>query len=145
VRSGGVSPGYELPCEHPGAFTVFRAHGGALRAFPGASLLVRVRIPLSNTALMLLPVPHPDVIARALPDGSVLFHPLTEVYFGLNETGTVVWSALAQGASTEEALVAAVLARWPDAPVSDVTCHVRELLADLSIEGLVVDTADTLG
>ena len=94
---------------------------------------------------MLLPVPHPAVIARELPDGSVLFHPLTEVYFGLNQTGTVVWAALAQGASSEEALVAAVLSRWRDAPASEVTCHVRELLADLSIEGLVVDTADTLG
>ena len=99
----------------------------------------------SHTALMSLPVPHPDVIARTLPDGSVLFHPRTEVYFGLNETGTVVWTALAQGASTEEALVAAVHERWPDVPGRDVICHVRELLADLSVEGLVVDTADTLG
>ena len=106
---------------------------------------VRFVIPNSYTVLMSLPVPHPEVIARALPDGSVLFHPRTEVYFGLNETGTVVWSALAQGASTEEALVTAVRTRWPDAPANDVVCHVRELLADLSIEGLVVDTADTLG
>ena len=102
-------------------------------------------MPLSHTALSALPVPHPDVIARALPDGSVLFHPRTEVYFGLNETGTVVWGALADGASTEEALVAAVRSRWPDASSTEVICHVRELLADLSIEGLVVDTADTLG
>lgn len=90
---------------------------------------------------MTLPVPHPDVVARTLPDGSVLFHPQTEVYFGLNQTGTVIWNALAAGASTEEALVQAVLSRWPDAPQTDVYCHVRELLADLSIEGLVVDVA----
>ena len=140
-KSRGVRPGYE----YPAPCNVLRARRGALRAFPGTTLLVRVLIPLSNTALMLLPVPHPDVIARELPDGSVLFHPLTEVYFGLNQTGTVVWAALAQGASSEEALVAAVLSRWRDAPASEVTCHVRELLADLSIEGLVVDTADTLG
>lgn len=94
---------------------------------------------------MLLPVPHPDVILRALPDGSVLFHPLTEVYFGLNETGTVVWNALAQGAASEEALIGAVRGRWPEVPENDVLCHVRELLADLSVEGLVVDTAATLG
>jgi outer membrane protein assembly factor BamB len=94
---------------------------------------------------MPLPVPHPAVVARALPDGSVLFHPQSEVYFGLNETGTVVWQALANGASSEEALVSAVHAKWPDAPTTDVVCHVRELLADLSVEGLVVDTADTLG
>ena len=94
---------------------------------------------------MTLPVPHPDVIARALPDGSVLFHPLTEVYFGLNETGTVVWSALAAGVTSEDGLVSAVLAQWPDATPTDVTCHVRELLADLSIEGLVVDTVTSLG
>ncbi len=94
---------------------------------------------------MTLPVPHPDVIARTLPDGSVLFHPLTEVYFGLNETGTVIWSALAQGATSEEALVEAVRQRWPDATVTEVFCHVRELLADLSVEGLVVDTVASLG
>ncbi len=94
---------------------------------------------------MLLPVPHPDVILRALPDGSVLFHPLTEVYFGLNETGTVIWNALAHGAASEEALIVAVRERWPDVPANDVVCHVRELLADLSVEGLVVDTAATLG
>lgn len=102
-------------------------------------------MPISHTALMTLPVPHPDVIARTLPDGSVLFHPLTEVYFGLNETGTVIWSALAQGATSEEALVEAVRQRWPDAPVTEVFCHVRELLADLSVEGLVVDTVASLG
>ena len=88
---------------------------------------------------MPLPVPHPDVIARALPDGSVLFHALTEVYFGLNETGTLIWNALAEGAGSEEALTAAVLARWPDASACDVRCHVRELLGDLSAQGLVVD------
>lgn len=89
---------------------------------------------------MPLPVPHPDVIVRTLPDGSVLFHPQTEVYFGLNETGTVIWQALQAGASCEEALVGAVRGRWPDAPATEVVCHVRELLADLSVEGLVVDT-----
>ncbi|MCC7055607.1 MAG: PqqD family protein [Gemmatimonadaceae bacterium] len=94
---------------------------------------------------MSLPVPHPDVVARALPDGSVLVHPATEVYFGLNETGTVIWQALAAGADTEDSLVAAVRSRWPDAPRTDVTCHVRELLADLSIEGLVVDTVTSAG
>ena len=100
---------------------------------------------LPQSAVMTLPVPHPDVIARALPDGSVLFHPLTEVYFGLNETGTVIWQALGAGVTSEDGLVSAVLAHWPDATQTDVTCHVRELLADLSIEGLVVDTVTSLG
>lgn len=105
------------------------------------SFLMSIPFPLS----MPLPVPHPDVVARTLPDGSVLFHPQTEVYFGLNETGTVIWQALAAGAQSEGALVGAVRARWPESDNTDVMCHVRELLADLSIEGLVVDTADTLG
>ncbi|MES3034157.1 MAG: PqqD family protein [Gemmatimonadota bacterium] len=102
-------------------------------------------MPNPEIAVMLLPVPHPDVIARTLPDGCVLFHPLTEVYFGLNETGTVIWTALMNGAASEEALVAAVVAQWPDAPAIDVYCHVRELLADLSVEGLVVDTVASAG
>ena len=102
-------------------------------------------MPNQNSAANPIPVPHPDVVARSLPDGSVLFHPGTEVYFGLNETGTVIWEALARGAASEATLAAAVHARWPDVPASDVLSHVRELLADLSIEGLVVDTADALG
>jgi hypothetical protein len=102
-------------------------------------------MPNQNSAAMPIPVPHRDVVARSLPDGSVLFHPATEVYFGLNETGTVIWQALAGGATSEAMLAAAVLSRWPDVPASDVLSHVRELLADLSIEGLVVDTADALG
>jgi Coenzyme PQQ synthesis protein D (PqqD) len=93
---------------------------------------------------MQLPVPHPDVIARTLPDGCVLFNTRSEVYFGLNETGTAVWEALAAGATSEESLVAAVRAKWPDASPSAVVCDVRELLADLSVEGLVVDTAASL-
>lgn len=100
-------------------------------------------MPIPTPAPMALPVPHPDVIARALPDGSVLFHPRTEVYFGLNETGTVVWRALAAGASSEDALITAVRTRWPDAPAADVVTHVRELLAELSAEGLVIDSAAT--
>ena len=94
--------------------------------------------PLSFTD-MSLPVPHPAVVARALPDGSVLFNSQTEVYFGLNETGTVIWQALVAGADTEQALVSAVQARWPGAAAHEVTCHVLELLADLSAESLVVD------
>ena len=98
-----------------------------------------------DPALMQLPMPHPAVVARALPDGSVLFHAGTEVYFGLNETGTVIWQALAGGGATEESLTGAVLERWPDAPYTDVMCHVRELLADLSVEGLLVDATDSIG
>jgi hypothetical protein len=93
---------------------------------------------------MLLPVPHPDVIARSLPDGSVLFHARSEVYFGLNETGTVIWEALASGAASEDILAEAVLTRWPDASRTAVLADVRELLADLSVEGLVVDTAGSV-
>ncbi len=101
-------------------------------------------MPLPTRPAMSLPVPHPAVVARALPDGSVLFHPLTEVYFGLNETGTVIWQALAAGADTEQALVNAVRQRWPDVAEREVTCHVLELLADLSVESLVVDPVVTV-
>lgn len=102
-------------------------------------------MPTTDPSLMLLPSPHPSVVARALPDGSVLFHAETEVYFGLNETGTVIWEALQQHDATEATLVETVLARWPAQARADVLCHVRELLADLSVEGLVVDAAPTQG
>ncbi len=112
--------------------------------FQRSSLRVVLMRSILQPASMQLPVPHPDVIARALPDGSVLFHSRSEVYFGLNETGTVIWEALAAGATSEELLAAAVQAKWPDATRSTVMCDVRELLADLSVEGLVVDTAASL-
>jgi Coenzyme PQQ synthesis protein D (PqqD) len=122
-----------------------REYRGSVPAFRLERSSVRQLMPIPLTQAMSLPVPHPDVVARALPDGSVLFHPVTEVYFGLNQTGTVVWQALVDGASTEEALVTAVRTRWPDAPQTEVVCHVRELLADLSIEALVVDTVAAAG
>lgn len=113
--------------------------------FDLTAIRVKLLMPTFESRPMSLPVPHPQVVARALPDGSVLFHPQTEVYFGLNETGTVIWNALREGASSEDALAQAVLARWPEAPPIEVMCHVRELLADLSVEGLLVDTAVTAG
>jgi hypothetical protein len=116
---------------------------GAVPAFQLGGWCVYASMPNTTPKLMpLLPFPNPDVIARALPDGSVLFHPRTEVYFGLNETGTVVWDALRNGAASEDSLVDAIQSKWPGARRTQVLADVRELLADLSVEGLVLDQGE---
>jgi hypothetical protein len=90
---------------------------------------------------MPLPVPNPDVVARTLPDGAVLFHPGTEVYFGLNESGTLIWSVLGSAGADDESLIGALAARWPDVPRAQLEADALALLAELSARGLVTGDA----
>jgi hypothetical protein len=93
---------------------------------------------------MSLPRPHPDVVARALPDGAVLFHPVTEVYFGLNESGLVVWEQLASAPGDVLAIVDALIARWPDVPRATLEADVRHLLDELLVQGLLISNAEVV-
>ena len=43
---------------------------------------------------MLLPIPNPDVIHKAVGDGAVLLSTKDEVYYGLNAVGTCIWERL---------------------------------------------------
>lgn len=84
----------------------------------------------------MLPVPHPQVIYKALGEGSILFHTAEEVYFGLNRVGARVWELLPSAGTLDE-LSAAIAAEYPDAPSDTVRADVAELLEALSAQGLV--------
>jgi hypothetical protein len=84
----------------------------------------------------MLPLPHADVIYKKLPEGGILFHCTTEVYFGLNPAGARVWELLPQAESVE-ALGAALAAEYADADPGAVRADVAALLEALSAHGLM--------
>jgi hypothetical protein len=86
---------------------------------------------------MRLPVPGPDVIYRAVNDGAVLLSMSDEVYYGLNEVGSVVWEHLPPICETFEELYATIARRYPDVPLKTIRTDVRELINDLLRHGLV--------
>jgi hypothetical protein len=72
-----------------------------------------------------------SAVFQKLDDGAVLFVPETEIYFGLNEVGAIVWELLSpQGASLDD-LCAPVAARFPDVPIATIQTDVGELLDKL--------------
>lgn len=73
---------------------------------------------------------------QALDDGAVLFSPGTELYFGLNHVGARVWELLATSADLGS-LCGALGELYPDAQPEMLERDVRELLAQLEVEGLV--------
>jgi hypothetical protein len=85
----------------------------------------------------MLPKPKSSVVYRAMPDGGVLFSPIDETYFGLNETGACIWENLAPVRSTIDEVCAAVTKRFPDAEPAVVREDVGKLLKDLAEGGLV--------
>jgi hypothetical protein len=90
-----------------------------------------------DTRLPMLPVPSPDVIHRALPEGGILFHCADEVYFGLNPVGVRVWALLPPAHETLDGLCGALAAEYPDAPPEAIRADVAELLDALAAHGLV--------
>jgi hypothetical protein len=88
-----------------------------------------------------LPVPRPTVVWINLPDGAVLFSPETEVYYGLNNVGAVIWEQLLEGVPSLELLCEAVHERFPGATPEQVRADVLELLSDFSTNGLA-DTSE---
>ena len=85
-----------------------------------------------------LPVPAPDVVYKALPDGAVLFSSESEVYYGLNAVGARVWELLPPAAETFAQVVAQIAAHYPEVEPDVIAADIGELLADLQRQGLVV-------
>ena len=73
-----------------------------------------------------------------MAEGGVLFSSDSEVYFGVNPVGSIIWDLLPT-ASTFEELVAALSQRFTDVGVDRITRDVQAFLADLRANGLVVD------
>ena len=79
-----------------------------------------------------------------LPDGAVLFSPETEVYYGLNNVGSVIWELLSQRIPTMDLLCEAVHEEFPDATLEQIHADVLELLSDFSKNGLVESVDEEL-
>ncbi len=90
---------------------------------------------------MRLPTPNPLVVFQKLDDGAVLFSPGTELYFGLNDVGAVVWQTLGSATSLDE-VAAVLIAKYPDAPTGEVRGDIESLLRALVAEGLATDAGD---
>jgi hypothetical protein len=80
-----------------------------------------------------------------LPDGAVLFSPETEVYYGLNDVGAVIWEQLEKRIPSIDLLCEAVHERFPDATLEQIRADVLELLTDFSENGLVDSVEEELG
>jgi hypothetical protein len=89
----------------------------------------------------MLPAPHPTVICQQLEDGAVLFAPVTEIYFGLNEVGAKVWRLLPPASHTLDDLCLRLASDYPDVNPATIRADVTELLSQLTAEGLVVSPA----
>lgn len=87
-----------------------------------------------------LPKPAPSAIFRNMAEGGVLFSSESEVYFGVNPVGSIIWDLLPT-ASTFEDLCAALSQRFTDVGLDRITRDVQAFLADLRANGLVVDVA----
>lgn len=86
----------------------------------------------------MLPHPHPSVVYQKLDEGAVLFAPATELYFGLNPVGALIWEMLPPRTSTLDQLHAALAAQFPEVPPDMIRADVDELLSNLLAEGLLV-------
>ena len=84
----------------------------------------------------MLPSANPSIIFQKLDEGAVLFAPHSELYFGLNEVGVIVWDLLPPRSATLEDLCTAVGARYPDVPTATIRADVAELLDQLVADGL---------
>jgi hypothetical protein len=84
-----------------------------------------------------LPSPRPSVILKEMSDGAVLYDTSTEVYFGLNEVGLVIWQSLGGAAPQLEDVVRTLSERFPEIPKTTIREDALEFLSALQDNGLV--------
>ena len=72
----------------------------------------------------------------------MLFSPESEVYYALNQTGSLIWELLASGAREYDldSLGLAVHERFPDASPQQVRNDVEEILTDFAQNQLLERT-----
>jgi hypothetical protein len=85
----------------------------------------------------MLPKPAATVVFQRIDDGAVLFAPVTEIYFGLNEVGARVWELLPPVCNSVDDVCAKLQPQYPDVDAAVLRADVEELLAQLLSEGLV--------
>ncbi len=81
--------------------------------------------------------PADGVLSEDVDGIVILINAAGDELLDLNETGSVVWRAMGDGADLD-ALVAAVQAAFPDAPADALAADVAAFLAELGEAGLVV-------
>ncbi len=79
---------------------------------------------------------HPDVVFQKLGEEAVLLNLRTGVYWSLNRTGARVWDEIVQSGEVTE--IVAALQRDFEGSTAEISKTVRDLLSELSQQGLVV-------
>ena len=82
-----------------------------------------------------------NVAWRVADEEAVLLHADSSAYFGLNQTGTLLWAQLAEHPLTLEHLTDWARSRFPDAPAG-VREEISAFVASL-VEHDLLGTADT--
>ena len=82
------------------------------------------------------PLPSDEVVFHEEAGEAFLLHVETGEYFGLNQSGALIWSALRDGLDPEQELAR----RWPDVPREVLREDAARLLAALLEAGLVVES-----
>jgi coenzyme PQQ synthesis protein D (PqqD) len=94
-----------------------------------------------------LPRPASGVIYKNLGDGAVLLSLTDEVYFGLNDAGSVIWEGLASDDPTFDGLCHALGRRYPETSSDEIARDTAQLLRDLMANHLAAldATSNDLG
>lgn len=86
---------------------------------------------------MLLPIPSPDVIHKAVADGAVLLSTKDEVYYGLNAVGTCIWERLPPVLTHLDDLCVSVSKVYPDIDPRTIRTDAEQLIGELLAHGLL--------
>lgn len=87
------------------------------------------------------PLPSDEVLFHEEAGEAFLLNVNTGEYFGLNQSGVVVWSALLGGSDPEQELAR----RWPDVPKDVLREDAKRLLEALLEAGLIRASDDRPG
>jgi len=78
------------------------------------------------------------VLFKTVSDGAVLLHVEEEIYFGLNDVGTLIWQNLPPACSDIDALCERLAEAYAEVPPEILRADALELLAELAANQLVV-------
>jgi hypothetical protein len=80
------------------------------------------------------------VLFKTVSDGAVLLHVEEEIYFGLNDVGTLIWQLLPPACRDLNELCTRLAEVYSDVPPEVLRADVVELLNELEANQLVVAT-----
>ena len=83
-----------------------------------------------------LPTKNPDVVFQRLDEGGVLLSTQSEVYFGLDPVGAVIWELLPPNLEALDTLLEALGDRYPEVAPATLRTDALEFLKALVEAGL---------